>query len=181
MFFGSWNIWMQIQTNISYSIDFQNDLTSSGHDPLSLPHQLKSLHVRSFTKWVVGLTFQFKCSFSATAPPATLGMWRICPYQRPSVPWKVVSTYTSKFPSYYRKTPSVDLPLIPWRTVPVHWINILKIGTDIDNSSTGYDAGVAQKIRGWKSSSSAFLGRLRIRLPYANFVRTMGLYPCLLC
>ena len=30
--------------------------------------------VRSFTKLVVGLTFQLTCSFSATVPPATLGM-----------------------------------------------------------------------------------------------------------
>ena len=46
--------------------------------------------------------------------------WVCHEYVCTSVPWKVVSVYTSNFPSHSRKKTSVDLPHIPWRSVRTH-------------------------------------------------------------
>ena len=111
------------------------------------------------------------CSLFATMPPAILGMRQMCLYQRPSVPWKVVSTYTSNFPSYSPKTPSVDLPLILWMAVPSGRLPIAFY------SSLHCLRGSWDRVGGGGASPRRFkLGRTPISvlvkpIPFLHFVR----------
>ena len=99
---------------VRYRLSFRYRLSYKGINGLFRLRKLRCTVLREISgRLDVSVYALLLCN----STPSTLGIRRICPYQRPSVPWKVVSTCASNFPSYSRKTSFVDLPLLLWRAV----------------------------------------------------------------